>query len=316
MELIVVAGLTFVTVVGVTLAIWWVLASEQAVRARLVPLSAPSVVIYPTALPTVALGRFPRLAHLAATFRFTRGLNRLTAQAGWPGRSGEVFASMALLAGLGAVLGGARIGHWLGAVACAIVGAVIPVVYLQIRRRKRIEKFSEQFPDSMDMMTRALRAGYALGAAIQVAAEEMPDPVGSEFKRVFEEMSLGVAPGEALQQLYDRMPTEDVRFFYAAVSIQREVGGNLAEILNKLSEVIRERFRILSYARVLSAQQKGSAYCIAVSPFVLAILFNLLMPGYFDPLLRAPIGPQLILGALALQVIGFFILKRIADIQV
>ena len=310
------AGLVFVTVTGVILAIWWGVASQDAVRARLATQGAVPLVVTPTLVRPTVPDRFPLLAQVAAALPFTRDLDRLTTQAGWAGRSGEVFGYMLVLAVVGAVIGGVRVGHWLAAVVLAIVGAAIPIIYLRYRRVKRIEKFSEQFPDALDMMVRAMRAGYAMGAALQVVADEMPDPAGGEFKRLFEEISLGRPAGEALQNLYERVQTDDVRFFYAAVSIQREVGGNLAEILEKLSVVMRERFRILSYARVLSAQQKGTAYCVAASPFAFAIMFAVLSPGFFDPLLRSPIGPLLIVGALIMQFIGFLLLKRIADITV
>ena len=316
MNPLVVAGLTFLTVAGIIVAMWWVFSSEYAVRARLAsPGAAPSAAA-PTVLRTATPTPLPLVAQIATALPLARRLERLAEQAGWPGGARKVLGLMILLACVGAAIGAARTGEPLLALASAGLGAVLPWAYLAYRRNKRLERFEEQFPEALDMMTRSLRAGHALGAALQLVGEEMPDPVGPEFRRVFEEISLGRAPTEALRDMYERVEIEDLRFFYTAVSIQRDVGGNLAEILDKLSEVIRERFRLLSYARVLSAQHRASAYCVAASPFAMAIIFATLNPGYFDALLRWPNAKLLIAAALVMQVIGFFMLKRIATITV
>jgi tight adherence protein B len=144
----------------------------------------------------------------------------------------------------------------------------------------------------------------------------MPDPVGAEFRRVDEEIRLGMDPGEALFRLQKRVPVEDMGFFCTAIRIQRGVGGNLAEVLDRLAEVIRERFKILSYARVLSAQHRWSAVCVGLSPALFAVAFELLHPGYFAALKTNPIGPWLVGAGLILEAIGFFMVWRIAQIKV
>jgi tight adherence protein B len=314
MSAVTVALLTFLTVAGTILAIGWVVASSAALRARLA--GQGTIGPAPTLLRETTPERYPLLRRLSRRLPLAERLPRLAAQAGLPGRTGEVLAAILALALAGGTAGGARTGHLLGVLAGAALGGALPLVYLYHRRSKRLEKFSEQFPDSLDMMTRALRAGYALGGAFQVVADEMPDPVGAEFRQVFQEVSLGRPPDEALRELHRRIESEDVRFFQAAVSIQHEVGGNLAEILDNLSHVIRDRFRILSYARVLSAQHRASAYCVAASPLVIAVMFSIMSPGFFEPLLTHPTGGLLIGAALVLQVIGFIALKRIATIVV
>ncbi len=323
MSVILISGIVFAAVVGLVLAIWWAVTSSAALRARLAAQGPTVAGVDPSVLRTESEERFPTLAGLANAFPFSRGLDRLTDQAGWTGKTGEALALIILLGAVGALIGWARIGDWLGTIVCAAVGASIPVIYLRYLRGKRREKLGEQLPDALDMMVRALRAGYAFSAAIKLISEEMPDPARSEFARLFEEISLGRPPAEALRRFYHRLETEDVRFFYIAASIQRDVGGNLAEILEKLAEVIRERFKILSYARVLSAQHRMTAYCVAASPFAFALMFSILSPGFFDPLFHAPqvvfgmqIGKALILGALIWQVLGFLMLKRIATIIV
>lgn len=316
MEPTLLAGLTFLTVVVVIFGVWWALAQQGAIRARLAPQGMTHVTEVPTVLRTLAAERFPLFAQVAAALPWGQRLQRLTDQAGWAGKFSEAVMLMILLAVGGAMIGGARMGSRLWAVACAGVGAAVPVIYLHVRRRRRLEKFSEQFPEALDMMTRSLRAGYAVGPAIQLVSEEMPDPVGQEFKKVSEEISLGTPPAETLLRLSFRIKSEDVKFFYTAVSIQREVGGNLAEILEKLAEVIRERYKILSYARVLASQQKGSAYLVAASPFAMALMIRFLSPGWFDPLINWQYGTSLVLFALIWQLIGFLIIRRIADIKV
>jgi tight adherence protein B len=165
-------------------------------------------------------------------------------------------------------------------------------------------------------MSRALRTGYALGGAIQLVGEEMPEPVGPEFKRVFEEIRLGMDPTEALVRLRQRAPTEDMEFFCSALIIQRGAGGNLTEILDHLSEVIRERFKLLSHIRALSAQHKWSAICVGLSPVIFAMLFHVLSPTYFDPLWTSPLAPYLIGTGILMEAIGFTMVWRIAQIKV
>jgi tight adherence protein B len=197
-----------------------------------------------------------------------------------------------------------------------IVGAAVPFLFMAYKRSARLRLFEKSFPDALDSMARAIRAGNALSAAIQLVAEESPDPIGSEFRRVVEEIRLGLNPAEALFKLVERVPTEDIRFFCAAIRIQRGSGGNLAELLDRLSEVIRERYRILSHARVLSAQHKWSAICVGLSPLGFAIVIQLLNPGYFEPLLTSPVGAPLIIAGLVLEAVGFFAIWRIAQIKV
>ena len=144
----------------------------------------------------------------------------------------------------------------------------------------------------------------------------MADPIGEEFRQVTEEIRLGLDPGEALVRLGQRVPTEDVKFFCTAILIQRGSGGNLAEILDRLSEVIRKRFELLSHARVLSAQQRYSAGFVGASPALFSVVFYFISPGYFDPLLESPMGLTLITTGLVLEAIGAVIIWRLAKIKV
>src|SRR4030095_4614714 len=171
-----------------------------------------------------------------------------------------------LLPVAGGAVGGAgawlRTGTLFWGMLTAVVTGSIPTVFLLYKRARRITRFQSQFPDALDMISRAIRAGNALSGAIKLVGEEMPDPTGAEFRQVDEEIRLGSDPSEALFGLETRMPTEDVRFFCTAIRIQRGAGGNLGAVLGPLPEVIRERFKILSYARVLSSQHRWYAVCV------------------------------------------------------
>lgn len=243
-------------------------------------------------------------------------LSRLATQAGYPGLSNDFLLYIGGCALLGFVLGWLRTGQLIwGLGAAAVVGSV-PILFLLWKRQKRLQQFEAQFPDGLDAMARAIRAGNALSSAVQLVGDEMPNPIGGEFRRVFEETQLGMDPGEALSRLAERTPTDDVRFFCTAVAIQRGSGGNLAEILDRLSEVIRERFKVLSHARALSAQHRWSAICVGVSPIAFAVILELLNPGYFTPMMESPLAPLLLGAGFVMEAIGFLMVWRIAKIKV
>jgi tight adherence protein B len=312
---VLIAGLGFLTVVSVILGLWWAFASERALRARLARTGEAAYDAPETILRRGAVGRSTALDQLAAVFPWIRRLGQLVEHAGWEGKLGRALALIALCAAIGGIIGTARMGLGWG-LALAVSAGMLPVLYLRSLRKKRREKFSEQLPEALDMMTRSLRTGYAVGPAFQLVADEMPDPVATEFRRVFEQMALGRPTTEALREMHDRLNTEDVRFFYVAVGIQREVGGNLAEILEKLATVVRERYKLLAFADVLSAQQRLSAYCVGASPFVAALAMNFVRPGWFDTVWSWPPGPYVLVGGLVWMAIGFLILRRIANITV
>jgi tight adherence protein B len=310
-----VATLVFLAVVTVIVGLWWVRTSGERVRRRLE--SQAEVV-----MPERQLLRGDLTATAPAWERLLRKsdlvgqLARLAEQAGSRRTVGEFLMLMAGVGVAGGLVGGWRTGSAAGAVISTILAGAIPVLSLMHRRHRRIQRFQEHFADAVDMISRAIRAGNALSSAIQLVGDEMADPVGHEFRHVTEEIRLGLDPGEALQRLQQRLPTEDVEFFCTAIRIQRGSGGNLAEILDRLSDVIRKRFELLSHARVLSAQQRYAAIFVGVSPALFSIVFYFLSPGYFDPLIESPIAPMLITAGLVLEGIGSLILWRLAKIKV
>ncbi|HXH82186.1 MAG TPA: type II secretion system F family protein [Candidatus Tectomicrobia bacterium] len=302
-----IGALVFVAFLGVGIGIWWALAPAQRVESRLRRAGDPTAEIATEIFKADDASREARLA-------VRNWAGRLAEQAGYPGRENDVLMLIVAFGALAGAIAWMRMGFTFVPL-CAVLGGAIPVGFLMYRRYKRVQKFEMQFPDALDMMTRAMRAGHALTSAIRVVGQEMPDPIGHEFRVISEEVQLGLDPGEALERLESRLPTEDVRFFSAAVQIQRSAGGNLAEILERLSEVIRERFKLLSHARVLSAQHRMTAICVGLSPIVFSIMFELMRPGYFKPLLESPAAPFLIGAGLLLELIGFLVIWRIATIK-
>ena len=310
-----IATLVFVAVVTVILGLWWVRTSGERVRRRLerhAEEAMPERQLLRTDLTTTppAWERFIRKSDLVGQ------LARLAEQAGSRRSVGELLLLMGGVAAAGGLIGGWRTGSVAGAVISTILVGAVPVLFLMHRRHRRIQQFQEHFADAVDMISRAIRAGNALSSAIQLVAEEMADPIGHEFRHVTEEIRLGVDPGEALARLQQRIPTDDVEFFCTAVRIQRSAGGNLAEILDRLSDVIRKRFELLSHARVLSAQQRYAAIFVGLSPAMFSVIFYFLSPGYFDPLIESPIAPMLVTVGLVLEAVGALIIWRLAKIKV
>jgi len=306
-----IAALVFLVVMTVTLGAWWVWQSSERVRRRLGQAYEPEETQLLKAQATASpLDVVARRSSLVAQ------LTALAQQAGSRQAAGDLLLLLAVFAGVGAAVGGWRTGSASGALLAGIVSGCLPVIYFLHRRQRRLQRFQQRFADAVDMISRSMRAGNALTSAIQLVGEEMADPIGQEFRQVAEEIRLGLDPTEALGGLKTRVVSEDVAFFCTAVNIQRAAGGNLAEILDRLSDVIRKRFELLSHARVLSSQQRYAAVFVGLSPVVFSILFYFISPGYFDPLIESPSAPMLVGGGLVMQIIGFAVIWRMARIKV
>jgi tight adherence protein B len=311
---ILLAACAFVIVVVLVVGLSWASAARRAVRERLSAAarrSDPGLTILNENPEESAR----RVGSLARTRLYVR-LTTLVEQSGRSGPVSDVLLIMATFAVLGGVAGWIRTGVLGWSLLCVLVGASIPVLFLIYKRQQRMKRFSKHFPDALDMMARAIRAGYALAGGIQLVGEEMQDPVGAELRRVFEEIRLGLEPGDALAKLAERIPTDDVKFFCTAIRIQRTAGGNLAETLDRLSEVIRERFKLLSHAHAIAAQQRWGAIFVGSSPLGLAILLRLMNANYFDEAVKHPAGPTMLMVGLALELVGFLMIWRIAKIKV
>ena len=308
-----IAVLVFLFVVILVAGGWWVSQQNRNLRSRLsqvAPVGSTRIL-----KPEIEKGE-GAIEQLLGRTGLPEHLTSLASQAGYKTNVGDLTLIIAACAAVGGAGGWLRTGAFFWGIVTGLILGAVPIGYLMYKRSGRRRIFQAQFPDALDMITRSIRAGNALSGAIGLVGQEIPDPVGQEFRQIDEEIRLGMDPGDALSRLQDRVGTEDVRFFCNAIRIQRGSGGNLAEILERLAEVIRERFKILSYARALSAQHRWSAILVGLSPLIFGVMFEILHPGFFEPLFNDPNGPTMLLGGLVMEVIGFFVIWRIAQIRV
>jgi tight adherence protein B len=204
---------------------------------------------------------------------------------------------------------------WAAAIGAAVVLSSLPVIWVRRAARKRLNLFEEQFPEAIDLMARSLRAGHALTTALQMVGEEIPDPIGSEFRLLFDRQNFGMSLPEALREFAVRVPLLDARFFVTALLTQRETGGNLSEVLDNLSSVIRERFKVKRQVRVMSAQGRLTGIVLGFLPPVLAGILMIISPQHMRMLVDDPLGDRMIVAAIVLQVIGILAIRRIVNVE-
>jgi tight adherence protein B len=214
---------------------------------------------------------------------------------------------------------GLAIGLWMGRLAVGavlmVVLAIAPYIWVKMKRNKRLLTFEEQFPEAVELIARALRAGHAFTTGLGMAADEIKPPVGSEFKRVYDEQNFGMSLVAALRAMAKRVPVLDARFFVTAVLTQRESGGNLSEVLDNLATVMRERFKVKRQIRVISAHGRISAWVLSgLAPGLAGVLF-LMSPDFMRILWEDPMGLNLVIAALVLQILGTIIISRMVKIE-
>jgi len=203
---------------------------------------------------------------------------------------------------------------WVAVIVGLVMGA-LPYTILRIMRARRLGKFEEQFPEAVDLIARTLRAGHAFTTGLRMASEELPMPVAAEFKLLFDQQNYGLPLNDALYALAKRVPLIDAQFFVTAVLTQRDAGGNLAEVLDNLSAVIRERFKIKRQLRVVSAHGRLTGAVLAALPPALGLFLLIRMPGHFQILLESSTGIRLIVGAVALQILGAYLIYKITKVE-
>jgi tight adherence protein B len=196
------------------------------------------------------------------------------------------------------------------------VGAALPFLLLIRARNKRMKRFEEQFPEALDLLSRALRAGHAFQTAMGMVGDELKDPVGPEFKKTFEQQNFGLPLKDALHQLSERVPILDVRFFVTAVLIQRETGGNMSEILDNLAHVVRERFKILRQVRTHTAHGRFTALVLLSLPPFLAAALTFIAPDHMELLFTHQMGQMMLVVAIIMQTIGFIWIRKVIKIEV
>jgi tight adherence protein B len=198
----------------------------------------------------------------------------------------------------------------------AALGFSVPFLVLRVKRGRRLRRFEEEFPEALDLISRALKAGHAFATGLKMVADEMKEPVGPEFRKTFDEQNFGLPLKDALENLTLRVPLLDMRFFATAVLIQRETGGNLSEILENLAHVVRERFKILRQVRVYTAHGRLTGYVLLALPAVLAVALSFINPEHMNMLFREKIGQMLLLVAIGMQTAGFVWIRQVVKIEV
>jgi tight adherence protein B len=197
-----------------------------------------------------------------------------------------------------------------------LIGVSLPTLWLRRRRTVRLRRFEEQLPEALDKLSRAMRAGHAFQTALGTAGEELPAPVGTELKKVFERQNFGLPLNDALKELTERIPLIDVKFFVTAVAIQRESGGNLAEILDNLAHVVRERFKVQRQVRTHTAHGRFTGFVLLALPAGLALALSFIAPEQMRLLFTEPMGHMMIVGAIVMQTLGFFWIRKVIKIEV
>lgn len=248
---------------------------------------------------------------------YTRKIESELQRAGIPLRGSEFVVLNILSVAAGAVLGwlisgGAAV----AAFALATLGAIMPSVYVRMRKQKRLAQFDRQIPDALTVISNSLRAGYSFLQSMEMVSREMKPPISAEFARVLREMNLGSTTETALMNLVKRVPSDDIDLVVTAVIIQRQVGGNLSEILDTISETIRQRIKIRGDLRTLTAQGRTSGIIISLLPVALCLLLSVINPEYISLLFGHPLGRVLLGYAVISQLIGIAMIRKIVQIDV
>lgn len=204
----------------------------------------------------------------------------------------------------------------LAVIGVGVAVGTLPTFYVLNAKRKRLNTFEQQLPDALDLMGRALRAGHAFSSALKMVGDEMPEPVAGEFRTTFDELNYGISLQDALQNMATRVPSDDLRYFVIAVLIQRETGGNLTELLDSISALIRARLKLMGTINVLSAEGRLSAWILGLLPIVLGVFLNVVNPKFMSLLWTDPAGLKLVWTMLVLMVIGVFWMRRVIRIHV
>ncbi|MGD0963718.1 MAG: type II secretion system F family protein [Candidatus Acidiferrales bacterium] len=258
----------------------------------------------------------PLLNRLMMKSVWTTRLQGFITQAGMDTKPGKILLFCGV-SGLSAyVIVGLFYGQFSVGLLAALAGAAIPLAVVWFRRNRRLKQFELRFPEALDLLGRAVRAGHAFTAGLEMVSKDSPEPVASEFRTTFEEQNFGLPLRDALSNMAARVPLVDVRFFVTALLIQKDTGGNLAQLLDELARVIRERFRIYREVQIKTAQGRLTAVILIALPMGMLLLMRILNPAYVHVLFDDPLGIRLLMGAAIMQFIGAAILWRIVHIEV
>jgi tight adherence protein B len=321
---LIVALVTFLFVVLIAGAIWFSFgndSTQKLVRQRMEAVrKAEKRGDIPTDLKLIRdemYSSMPMLHRALMRVSWTRRLRDYIIQAGMNTKPGKLLLTSAI-AGLGAFVVVADFFqvNFLFAVLAGVLGAVIPISVVAFKRRRRLRQFEERFPDALDLLGRSVRAGHPFTTGLEMISKETSEPIAGEFRKTFEEQNFGLPLRDALVNMAERVPSVDVRFFVTALMIQKETGGNLAEILDELSRVIRDRFRIYREVQVRTAQGRLTAMILIALPIAMMLVLEVVNPTYLSVLFTDPLGPTLLGVAAGLQILGSIIIWKIVHIEV
>ncbi|HEY2974950.1 MAG TPA: type II secretion system F family protein [Pyrinomonadaceae bacterium] len=262
-----------------------------------------------------SIGGHPTINRLLSSLDFIKKIDRMIRQADLQITVSRLL-TFCFFSGALAGLAAYTVLNFLFAFVFALLAGVAPILHVAWKRSKRLLKFNTQLPDTLDLLSRSLAVGHAFSESLYQVASEMPDPIATEFRIAFEEQKLGLSTKAALDGLTERVPLPDLRLCVTAMHIQRETGGNLAEILEKVSQTIRERFKLMEDFRTMTTSARGSAWILCGLPFGIIFLMTAINPDYMSVLLHDPRGHYILAGAAVLQLLGIVTIKKILAIRV
>lgn len=314
-------------IVGIVFGIIWMLAGggdgrqQEVVRRRMEAVrkaeSRGEVSLDLKLVRDELYSNVPQLHRLLMRLPWSGRLQNFINQAGMKMKAGK-FVLWSAVAGLGTyvLLSVIYPNQSIMALCFGFMALAVPFGVIAVQRARRLAQFEEHFPESLDLIGRAVRAGHAFTTGLEMVSKESSEPVSGEFRATFEEQNFGLPLRDALLNMADRVPLMDVRFFVTALLVQKETGGNLAELLDELSRLIRERFRIYREVKVRTAQGRLTAAVLIALPFVMLVVMQFLNPDYVKVLWNDPIGPIMLGGAAGMQVIGSLVIWKIVHIEV
>jgi tight adherence protein B len=319
-----IVALTFILILGIVLGTYYafVVRPERDERStllgRLAIRRVSSQLLKPGALER-PVDKLSHVRTVQAVLSRAKGLSgpieRLIMQSGLQITVGTLVMASVLLGCLGYLVVKVLTHFTVLGLAAAPLFAIIPALFVRWKRTRRFGKFEEQFPEAIELMARALRAGHAFPTGILMVADEIPSPVGAEFRLLYDRQNFGMPLSDALKGMADRVPILDARFFTTAVLTQRETGGNLSEILQNLAAVIRDRFKVKRQVRAVTAHGRITGWILAGLPPALALVLSMVSPEFMKPMITDPLGIKMIAIGGTMQVIGSLIIRKLVNIR-
>jgi tight adherence protein B len=318
-----VAGLTFLVVLFLILGVWVVSATDsnqELVRKRMTAVRKAErrgeVSMNLKLVRDELMSSVPLVHRILMQWSWSAKLQEFLVQAGMTVKPAKVLMVSAILGLASYLISGLFYPRFYVQLPAGIIGFMIPFMVVAFKRNRRMRKFEEAFPEALDLLGRAVRAGHAFTTGLEMIAKECADPLASEFRTAFEEQNFGLPLRDALLNLSERVPITDVRFFVTALLIQKETGGNLAEILDGLARVVRDRFRLYREVQVRTAQGRLTGLILIGLPIGVAVMLSIVNPSYMRVLIDDPRGPMVIAISVAMQIVGSMLLWKIIHFEV